>query len=157
MIQDVSRLGARVAENWHIKTVWSGICTLFSVYLWDQLSPLYAVWFGMYLLDFGTGIAKAVYNHDFSSAGLRRGLVKFVGYSITAGVLALVSNAISDPSTGWLWRWIVDWTLFYIIFMEYVSISENMDVFGVNLPTLSALSDFVDRVKSAAKGEGGNQ
>lgn len=143
----VSRLG----ENMNVKGILAAVLSLFTLHIWNHITPIYAVFFMLYLADLLTGIAKSLVRNTFSSRGLGRGFGKWAGYSVICGLLLLLTAATKAESTGFVWKWIVDWTLFYLMCGEYTSICENLEIFGVKLPSLNQLSRFVNKVKGDVK------
>lgn len=147
----ITAIGNRLATNATTKGIMATLLSLFTIHIWDHLTPVYGVFFALYLIDFITGILNAMAHQEFSSKGLRRGLVKWIGYSLIVGVLLLLSGATANETTGTVWKWIVDWTLFYLMFGEYSSICENLEIFGVRLPSITRLSEWVSKIKESVK------
>jgi len=144
---------SKLSAGWEMKSIISAILAVFTSYVTKNITPVFVVFFCLYIVDFATGIAKSLSNNTFQSSGLWRGFGKWFGYSVIVGILLLLKNLQATPGTGTVWKWIVDWTLFYLMFQEYSSICENLEVFGVKLPSLTMLSEFTKNIKEAVNGK----
>ena len=91
--------------------------------LWVLFIPL-----GLMAIDILTGIIKAWAHNDFQSAVMRAGLAKKAGEIMILVVGELISFGLSIPGA------VMDGISFYIIFMEIMSILENVDELGVPIP-----------------------
>lgn len=91
--------------------------------LWVLFIPL-----GLMAIDVLTGIIKAWAHNDFKSAIMRAGLAKKAGEIMILVVGELVSYGMMLPDM------IMNCISFYIIFMEIMSILENMDELGIPIP-----------------------
>lgn len=91
--------------------------------LWVLFIPL-----GLMAIDVLTGIIKAWAHNDFKSAIMRAGLAKKAGEIMILVVGELVSYGMMLPDV------IMNCISFYIIFMEIMSILENMDELGIPIP-----------------------
>ena len=91
--------------------------------LWVLFIPL-----GLMGIDILTGIIKAWSRNDFQSAIMRAGLAKKAGEIMILVVGELISFGLSIPAA------VMDGISFYIIFMEIMSILENVDELGVPIP-----------------------
>lgn len=91
--------------------------------LWVLFIPL-----GLMAIDVLTGIIKAWAHNDFKSAIMRAGLAKKAGEIMILVVGELVSYGMMLPDV------IMNCISFYIIFMEIMSILENMDELGIPVP-----------------------
>lgn len=91
--------------------------------LWVLFIPL-----GLMAVDIITGIIKAWAQNDFKSAVMRAGLAKKAGEVMILVVGELISYGLNLPEA------VMNGTSFYIIFMEIMSILENIDELGVPIP-----------------------
>lgn len=88
-------------------------------------------------IDILTGSLNAWAKRDFKSYKMRQGLVKKCGEVIILGVGELFTIGMVLPT------YIMSGISFYIIFMELISICENLQKMGVPIPKFirKALSD----------------
>ena len=91
--------------------------------LWVLFIPL-----GLMAIDVLTGIIKAWAHNDFQSAIMRAGLAKKAGEIMILVVGELISYGMMLPDS------IMNGISFYIIFMEVMSIMENLDELGIPIP-----------------------
>ena len=91
--------------------------------LWVLFIPL-----GLMAVDVLTGIIKAWAHNDFQSAIMRAGLAKKAGEIMILVVGELISYGMILPDS------IMNGISFYIIFMEIMSIMENLDELGIPIP-----------------------
>lgn len=93
-------------------------------------SDTWAVVLPMILIgvDILTGLIYAWANKCFSSSKMRKGLSKKLGEIVIIVLGEIFSYAIGLP------KYIMNGILFYIAFMELMSIIENLDKLGVPIP-----------------------
>ena len=91
--------------------------------LWVLFIPL-----GLMAIDVLTGVIKAWAHNDFKSAIMRAGLAKKAGEIMILVVGELISYGMMLPDS------IMNGISFYIIFMEIMSIMENLDELGIPIP-----------------------
>ena len=91
--------------------------------LWVLFIPL-----GLMAIDVLTGVIKAWAHNDFKSAIMRAGLAKKAGEIMILVVGELISYGMLLPDS------IMNGISFYIIFMEIMSIMENLDELGIPIP-----------------------
>lgn len=91
--------------------------------LWVLFIPL-----GLMAIDVLTGVIKAWAHNDFQSAIMRAGLAKKAGEIMILVVGELISYGMILPDS------IMNGISFYIIFMEIMSIMENLDELGIPIP-----------------------
>jgi toxin secretion/phage lysis holin len=91
--------------------------------LWVLFIPL-----GLMAIDVLTGVIKAWAHNDFQSAIMRAGLAKKAGEIMILVVGELISYGMMLPDS------IMNGISFYIIFMEIMSIMENLDELGIPIP-----------------------
>lgn len=101
--------------------------------LWVLFIPL-----ALMAIDVLTGVIKAWVNKDFKSAVMRAGLGKKAGEIMILVVGELVSYGLFLPDA------VMNCVSFYIIFMEFVSILENVDALGVPIPKF--IKDVINNV-----------
>jgi toxin secretion/phage lysis holin len=109
--------------------------------LWVFLIPLACM-----AVDVLSGITKAWVHKDFKSAVMRAGLGKKAG---EAGILLLgelFSYGMSLPAM------VMNMASLYIIFMEIMSIFENLDLLGVPIPRF--VKDFINNVDDQLQNHG---
>lgn len=106
--------------------------------LWVVMLPL-----AMMGLDILTGLAYAWRDNCFDSAKMRSGLAKKVGEiaAIVFGILVTISMGLPNA--------IMKCISIYIVFMEFMSIIENLDKLRVPIPAF--LSKAVNNIDSQLK------
>lgn len=90
---------------------------------WRLIAPII-----MICIDFATGIIYAWSSKTFSSKKMRTGLTKKIGEIFVIVVGEVLSFALGLP------EWIMSAIAVYIIFMELMSVFENLDHMGVKIP-----------------------
>jgi len=91
--------------------------------LWVLFIPL-----GLMAIDILTGIVKAWAQNDFKSAVMRAGLAKKAEEILILIAGELISFGLMLPGA------VMNGVSFYIIFMEGMSILENVDELGIPVP-----------------------
>lgn len=91
--------------------------------LWVLFIPL-----GLMAIDILTGIVKAWAQNDFKSKIMRAGLAKKAEEILILIAGELISFGLMLPDT------VMSGVSFYIIFMEGMSILENVDQLGIPVP-----------------------
>lgn len=91
--------------------------------LWVLFIPL-----GLMAIDILTGIIKAWAQNDFKSAIMRAGLAKKAEEMLILVAGELISFGLMLPDV------VMNGVSFYIIFMEVMSILENVDELGIPVP-----------------------
>ena len=91
--------------------------------LWVLFIPL-----GLMAIDILTGIVKAWAQNDFESAVMRAGLAKKAEEILILIAGELISFGLMLPGA------VMNGVSFYIIFMEGMSILENVDELGIPVP-----------------------
>ena len=92
------------------------------------------------VLDYVTGICKAIYNKDLSSEIGLKGIVKKLGYFIVVAVAVILDRITGD--TGAI-RTLV---IYFFVANEGISIIENWGSMGLPLP--QKLIDLLEQVKN---------
>lgn len=108
---------------------------------WVLFTPLILM-----AIDVLTGIIKAWVNKNFKSAVMRAGLGKKAGEISILIIGELFSYALKLPEI------IMNLASFYIIFMEFVSICENIDKLGVPIPKF--VKDVINNVDDKLQNTG---
>ena len=91
--------------------------------LWVLFIPL-----GLMAIDILTGVIKAWAQNDFKSAIMRAGLAKKAEEILILVAGELISFGLMLPDA------VMNGGSFYIIFMEVMSILENVDELGIPVP-----------------------
>ena len=91
--------------------------------LWVLFIPL-----GLMAIDILTGVIKAWAQYDFKSAIMRAGLAKKAEEMLILVAGELISFGLMLPDA------VMNGVSFYIIFMEVMSILENVDELGIPVP-----------------------
>lgn len=120
-------------ESWFLKIV-------FALFIFILSMPYFDVFVVLIMLDFITGIVKAICKKEFASQGLKKGLIKLVLYCfaiITVSVLASINMY------GISLSYIVNLLIIYICITEGISIFENINELlkfqGIELKGLEAV------------------
>lgn len=101
--------------------------------LWVLFIPL-----ALMAIDIITGVINAWVKKEFKSAVMRAGLGKKAGECMILVVGELISYGLNLPDI------VMNGASFYIIFMECVSILENVDKLGVPVPKF--VKDVINNV-----------
>ena len=101
--------------------------------LWVLFIPL-----GLMAIDIITGVIKAWAQNDFKAAIMRAGLAKKAGEIMILVVGEIISYGLNLPEA------VMNGVSFYIIFMEVMSILENLDKLGVPIPKF--VKDVINNV-----------
>lgn len=126
------------------KTGVSLTTALLSLLIGDNFALLFAIVL-LVVMDFVTGVAKALYMENFKSEGLRKGAVKLVVYLL----LMVIAHQFSNVS-NWL-LWFEEAVYCYLAITEYESIAENLRVFGIEWPSIARLYELVQTTKKSQK------
>ena len=112
--------------------------------LWVLFIPL-----GLMAIDILTGVIKAWAKNDFQSAIMRAGLAKKAGEIMILVVGELISFGLMLPDA------IMNGISFYIIFMEVMSILENIDDLGIPIPKFvkDVINNANDQLQNGHKDE----
>lgn len=98
-------------------------------------------------VDILTGSLNAWAKHDFKSFKMRQGLVKKCGELIILALGEMFTIGMGLP------KYLIIGISAYIIFMELISVCENLDKMGVPIPKFisKALSDAQHKIEDSAK------
>lgn len=111
------------------------------VYLIGGLDNLIITLLIFMLLDYSTGILKAIYKKELNSKISLKGIIKKIGYIfvvITATLFDYIINKDEMP--------IRNLTLYFFIANEAISILENWAILGLPLP--KKLSEVFEQIKN---------
>lgn len=109
--------------------------------MWVLFIPL-----ALMAIDIVTGVIKAWAHKDFKSSVMRAGLAKKAGEIMILLVGELFSYGMRLPEV------VMNCVSFYIIFMEFVSILENVDQLGVPIPKF--VKDAINNVDHTLQTDG---
>lgn len=109
--------------------------------LWVLFIPL-----GLMAIDILTGIVKAWAQNDFKSKIMRAGLAKKAEEILILIAGELITFGLMLPSV------IMNGVSFYIIFMEVMSILENVDELGIPVPGFikKVINNVDDQLKNGS-------
>lgn len=109
--------------------------------LWVLFIPL-----GLMAIDILTGIIKAWAQNDFKSAVMRGGLAKKAEEILILIAGELISFGLMLPGA------VMNGVSFYIIFMEGMSILENVDELGIPVPGFikKVINNVDDQLKNGS-------
>ena len=109
--------------------------------LWVLFIPL-----GLMAIDILTGIVKAWAQNDFKSAVMRAGLAKKAEEILILIAGELISFGLMLPGA------VMNGVSFYIIFMEGMSILENVDELGIPVPGFikKVINNVDDQLKNGS-------
>ena len=109
--------------------------------LWVLFIPL-----GLMAIDILTGIVKAWAQNDFKSAVMRAGLAKKAEEILILIAGELISFGLMLPDV------VMNGVSFYIIFMEGMSILENVDEIGIPVPGFikKVINNVDDQLKNGS-------
>ena len=100
-------------------------------------------------VDIITGVVKAWVNKTFEASIMRTGLGKKAGEAAILIVGELLSYALNLPGI------VMDAVSFYIIFMEAMSIIENINQLGIPIPKFvrDAINNANDQLQNGSKSD----
>ena len=112
--------------------------------LWVLFIPL-----GLMAIDILTGVIKAWGQSDFKPSIMRAGLAKKAGEILILVAGEIISYGLNLPEA------VMNAASFYIIFMEVMSILENLDKLGVPIPKFvkDAINNLDDQLQHGDKKE----
>ena len=114
----------------------------------EQHALLYRTAEQMIVLDYITGVCKAIHNKKLNSLIGAKGIVKKVGYLIIVAMSVLLDKTVGD--TGAI-RSIV---IYFFVANEGISILENWSAMGLPLP--KKIFEVLEQIKNE-KGGGDNE
>lgn len=109
--------------------------------LWVLFIPL-----ALMAIDIITGVVNAWAHNDFKSAIMRAGLAKKAGEIMILVMGELISYGLMLPEI------VMSCASFYIIFMEFMSILENLDELGIPIPKF--VKDVINNTNDKLQGDG---
>lgn len=104
---------------------------------WDIALKLLLI---VILLDYLTGICKAIYNKKLNSSIGLKGIIKKVGYLIIIGLAVILDKIVGDTGA------IRSLVIYFFVANEGISILENWG--GMGLPLPPKLNDALEQLKT---------
>ncbi len=98
----------------------------------------------MILLDYITGLCKAIHNKKINSLIGAKGIVKKVGYLIIVAMSVLLDQVVGDTGA------IRSLVIYFFVANEGISILENWGAMGLPLP--KKIFDVLDQIKKEKGG-----
>ena len=98
----------------------------------------------MIVLDYITGICKAIHNKKINSLIGAKGIVKKVGYLIIVAMSVLLDQVVGDTGA------IRSLVIYFFVANEGISILENWGSIGLPLP--KKIFDVLDQIKNEKGG-----
>lgn len=98
----------------------------------------------MILLDYITGLCKAIHNKKINSLIGAKGIVKKVGYLIVVAMSVLLDQVVGDTGA------IRSLVIYFFVANEGISILENWGAMGLPLP--KKIFDVLDQIKKEKGG-----
>lgn len=98
----------------------------------------------MILLDYITGLCKAIHNKKINSLIGAKGIVKKVGYLIIVAMSVLLDQVVGDTGA------IRSLVIYFFVANEGISILENWGAIGLPLP--KKIFDVLDQIKKEKGG-----
>lgn len=130
-----------IVETWEVKTIVSAI-TGTLVMLCGPMQPFILALFILIIIDFITGLYRAILLKQFTSRGLRRGIGKLITYFLL--LIVGYQLALLHP----LLTWIHPALIAYLGLTEYESITENIaESGGIKLPSLRGLKIMWENIR----------
>lgn len=98
----------------------------------------------MIVLDYITGLCKAIHNKEINSLIGAKGIVKKVGYLIIVAMSVLLDQVVGDTGA------IRSLVIYFFVANEGISILENWGAIGLPLP--KKIFDVLDQIKKEKGG-----
>lgn len=95
------------------------------------------------VLDYITGIGKAIYNKKMNSKVGRKGIIKKIGYLVIVALAVVIDRVAGDTGA------IRNVVIYFFIANEGISILENWG--GMGLPLPQKLFDILEQLKNENK------
>lgn len=111
-------------------TVTSGVLLATVDYFFGGFDFCFQALLVMFILDFITGICKAIYQKKLNSFLCTKGIIKKVGYLVIVALAVLLDRMIGDGTT------IRCMIIYSFIVNEGISILENWGAMGLKLPKI---------------------
>lgn len=97
-------------------------------FLFGKMDIIFKTFLIFIIIDYITGILKAIYNHKLNSEIGVKGIIKKIGY-----LLIIIVSELIDTLHGSNFN-IRDILLYMFISNELISILENIDAIGIKIP-----------------------
>ena len=98
-------------------------------FLFGKMDIIFKTFLIFIIIDYITGVLKAIYNHKLNSEIGIKGIIKKIGY-----LLIIIVAELIDTLHGSNFN-IRDILLYMFISNELISILENIDAIGIKIPT----------------------
>ena len=103
---------------------------------WDMAIQVLVV---MMILDYITGILKAIFNKEINSYVGVKGIIKKVGYLIIVGVSVMLDRLMGDTGA------VRNVVIYFFVANEGISIVENWVAMGLPMPQV--IIDTLEQIK----------
>lgn len=120
--------------NFVTGTVFTGISYLLGG--WDMTIKILLI---MIVLDYITGVFKAIYNKKLNSEVGIKGVIKKVGYLIIVAVSVEIDRMMGDTGA------IRNIVIYFFVANEGISVVENWGAMGLPMP--QAIMDALEQIK----------
>lgn len=120
--------------NFVTGTVFTGISYLLGG--WDMAIKILLI---MIVLDYITGVFKAIYNKKLNSEVGIKGVIKKVGYLIIVAVSVEIDRMMGDTGA------IRNIAIYFFVANEGISVVENWGAMGLPMP--QAIMDALEQIK----------
>lgn len=120
--------------NFVTGTVFTGISYLLGG--WDMAIKILLI---MIVLDYITGVFKAIYNKKLNSEVGIKGVIKKVGYLIIVAVSVEIDRMMGDTGA------IRNIVIYFFVANEGISVVENWGAMGLPMP--QAIMDALEQIK----------
>ena len=97
-------------------------------FLFGKMDIIFQTFLIFIIIDYITGILKAIYNHKLNSSIGAKGIIRKIGYLIIIIVAELIDTLHGSNFN------IRDILLYMFISNEVISILENIDCIGIKIP-----------------------
>ena len=101
-----------------------------SMYLFGNVDYLLKAFFSVTVLDFLTGILRAVKRHEFSFSVVILGFIKKLGYMAVVITSVIMGSILNMGNT------IRDMVIYTFVFNEIISILGNCKELGIIMPSI---------------------
>lgn len=116
-----------------------GVLTFIATYILGGWNVALQSLLIMIVLDYITGLLKAIYTKKLNSTIGLKGILKKFGYLIIVGLSYLVDRIVGDTSA------IRNIVIYFFVANEGISVLENCGKMGVPLPDI--LKDTLEQIK----------
>ncbi len=110
-----------------------------SMYLFGNVDYLLKAFFSVIVIDFLTGILRAIKRHEFSFSVVALGFIKKLGYMAVVITSVIMGSILNMGNT------IRDMVIYTFVFNEIISILGNCKELGIIMPSI--LQKSLDAIK----------